>query len=640
MAPETANQEVMASQDSTMSRLQKAARSIPSRRPIGTTTDSFTDSSYSSQSTTPSRRQTGCSSKPFTLLHKKKNICLIEKPIDQKVRDRFKEVQPHFERLLLEEMRIHQKPGTRYKPMSMRLAMMGISVEDASPHVVVLCHPDHRGYVQAFVKKEIVVDIFQPRDSNVPSFEVAVIGNAPRLRLAVSNIEVLTNAENILTEGIGNTLCGIPISVQHPNRQQKNATLGGLIKIVTAAGDIEVLGMTAAHAVHQDQDDNDGVSHLIDIQEYEKSQTSSLISDLQETTFRDDTEQYNEAEGDTDIEEDDEVEYLVPISEEPSEGILDAENELWKFVNPTPVGKVIEIPVDKRYNYKDYDWALLQPIKYMMNHIPGDEWKAQLWVSQRRPGATGRTNVIVLSGIAGYKLASISAEPGRVLLGGEEFVDSFMMNMTGNDLGICDGDSGSWVVDSRSFEVYGQLVASDIFGSGYVIPMVDIFGDIKSKLGARSVELPSYLDILHARTVAKEALQSFDPCEKISSESNVSIVEDCNQFEEAREESIRQTLPPHPHRVTPWPWLPSVFRSLIMPLRSGMPDISIHPSQTPTAPAQINSFHKLSDLLGTGREKETASLERPRGSKGDPDDGCEFDCFYDSGYVTHWGTPK
>jgi hypothetical protein len=38
-------------------------------------------------------------------------------------------------------------------------------------------------------------------------------------------------------------------------------------------------------------------------------------------------------------------------------------------------------------------------------------------------------------------------------------------------LDIRDANSGSWVVDALSYEVYGHLVASDAFREGYVIPL-------------------------------------------------------------------------------------------------------------------------------------------------------------------------
>ena len=57
------------------------------------------------------------------------------------------------------------------------------------------------------------------------------------------------------------------------------------------------------------------------------------------------------------------------------------------------------------------------------------------------------------------------------------------------------GDSGSWVVDEESNEVYGHLVASDALGEAYVVPFDQTLLDIKHCLGAESVCLPSRSDI-------------------------------------------------------------------------------------------------------------------------------------------------
>ena len=57
------------------------------------------------------------------------------------------------------------------------------------------------------------------------------------------------------------------------------------------------------------------------------------------------------------------------------------------------------------------------------------------------------------------------------------------------------GDSGTWVHDEVTNEVYGHVVASDIFGTLYVTPMYDIIEDIKSQLhaGVRLISKPSEL---------------------------------------------------------------------------------------------------------------------------------------------------
>jgi hypothetical protein len=52
------------------------------------------------------------------------------------------------------------------------------------------------------------------------------------------------------------------------------------------------------------------------------------------------------------------------------------------------------------------------------------------------------------------------------------------------------GDSGVWVFDEATHELYGHIVASDIFGRAYVIPFEDVFDDIRDSLGAEAVSLP------------------------------------------------------------------------------------------------------------------------------------------------------
>lgn len=58
---------------------------------------------------------------------------------------------------------------------------------------------------------------------------------------------------------------------------------------------------------------------------------------------------------------------------------------------------------------------------------------------------------------------------------------------------ICDGDSGSWVVSLDNNQLLGHVVASDILGDVYVIPLGATLSDIRSRVGALSIGLPSAL---------------------------------------------------------------------------------------------------------------------------------------------------
>ena len=66
---------------------------------------------------------------------------------------------------------------------------------------------------------------------------------------------------------------------------------------------------------------------------------------------------------------------------------------------------------------------------------------------------------------------------------------------------LSSGDSGSWVVDATTGDVYGMIVAGSTgLHEEYVIPAADIAQDICRVLRAETVRLPSFQDVLTAHT--------------------------------------------------------------------------------------------------------------------------------------------
>ncbi|KAI0376510.1 hypothetical protein F5Y04DRAFT_266202 [Hypomontagnella monticulosa] len=395
-------------------------------------------------------------SNPFVFT-KRHNISSIDKDINKKTRDRFEAIKPSFERLLLEHIRSRQKPGTRYTPLSTRLAMMGTSENDARPYILILCQPSQESTIRRFTRQKIIREMCQPQDVSVPSLEVLVLGNAPKLHLAQSEIEVITDA-TLISEPVHFTLCGVPISFMHPNGQRRNATFGGIIKVVAENGCTQFLGITAGHILRQRNNEDEN---------------------LNLGTFE---------AGDCDIIDDGDP-FISPEIEE----ISDEETGSWRFEESTILGRIIDAAnINKPCcREKYYDWALFQPTKYAMNYATV---QSHISLFDKRPGSTDTRDILLLSGSSGRKQGRLLSEPGRILLEGGEFIDTFMITMQ-EDSAIQDGDSGSWVVDALSFEVYGQLIASDVLGGGYVVSMLDIFDDIKSQLGVQSVGLPDFADI-------------------------------------------------------------------------------------------------------------------------------------------------
>ena len=59
------------------------------------------------------------------------------------------------------------------------------------------------------------------------------------------------------------------------------------------------------------------------------------------------------------------------------------------------------------------------------------------------------------------------------------------------------GDSGAWVIDATTGDIYGVLVArSAMMQEGYVIPACDIIDDIRRSTKARELRVPTMNDVL------------------------------------------------------------------------------------------------------------------------------------------------
>jgi len=98
-------------------------------------------------------------------------------------------------------------------------------------------------------------------------------------------------------------------------------------------------------------------------------------------------------------------------------------------------------------------------------------------------------------------LGHLSHLPGGIMLSADYgFVDAYLLILD-EGLALEDGDSGSWVVNPISLEVYGHVVATDLTGDAYVIPMYQSFREMKDVLGGdgvESVELPDTADLLES----------------------------------------------------------------------------------------------------------------------------------------------
>lgn len=95
---------------------------------------------------------------------------------------------------------------------------------------------------------------------------------------------------------------------------------------------------------------------------------------------------------------------------------------------------------------------------------------------------------------------------------------------------LSSGDSGSWVVDAETGDVYGMIIAGSTgLREEYVIPAADVAQDICRVLRADSVRLPSFQDVMTAHTeerLARPNLALKDESGWESDDSDESLDED------------------------------------------------------------------------------------------------------------------
>ncbi|KAK7992030.1 hypothetical protein PG988_000824 [Apiospora saccharicola] len=458
---------------------------------------------------------------------------------DQKTLDRFATVQALIEVPLLKHLSIS---GTKQYSMSIRLMVLGPSRAEAKPYMVILALQEQCKRIQKFLRKSSVRRIYHPADdSNTPCFEFLVYGRPPEHKSGEGetvayasfrdhdlSISPFTYCDTPITVTHGRppeqksgegeivvyapfrdhdlsispfTYCGTPITVKHISGHEIRATLGGVIKVDGENGVTRLYGLTVGHVMEV----NDAERSLSSI-DYENERPSGSWSDSESSSDSDTGTDYS---GNLLIDAD----LLLPSK--PSKEPLYEEPHIdpWSPIQSRRLGSIKRVfakAPSRSENSPDegpirnLDWALIDMNNYAPNRLPSPsktislptlDLKAQSPSEERdKKGKSIRATII--SGSEGSKTGTISGLPSRLLLSpGTGFVDAMIINLDKHKE-VVDGDSGSWVVNEETLELYGHVVAADAFGGGYIIPITDTMSDIRRYLNATSVSLPSVTDIV------------------------------------------------------------------------------------------------------------------------------------------------
>ncbi|ERF74301.1 hypothetical protein EPUS_01988 [Endocarpon pusillum Z07020] len=475
--------------------------------------DRFTDSGYGSAVGSPRTDEQGASAqtqpqtepnqgfnaanqpKP-TIVGATRGLKKFEKEVDQSIIDRFQDVVERLEGPLFEYMR---KSWRQPRPTAIRLMVLGKDEGDARPWIVVLCSQDQSKRIKRFFQQKFAKAVYCPEGPAEQRFEVLVIGQPPRPKAANASPEMFDGLLSPALERIKITSCGtmVKLSVQDHVRF---ATLGGIIKVVNTDGSYNLYGLTAGH--------------ILDPPEASiESDQSDTSSELDEDEFSDEEDYLDEVRSNTDI-----FEHHSDLNEDLNSSLRFVQNpkatDTWSKLGTISLGS-------RQVQGCNRDWALIESIEpkfYRPNYLVGEVNNSQHRCKDLQEPTRDKTamraprKVVVNSESCSPKLRQgvLSKLPTMLMLPpARKFVRVYPLSMDYGS-GIIHGDSGAWVVNDSSLEVYGHIVAGDTFGEVYVVPLWDTFDDIRREMNATSVSLATSVDILchTSETVEKKAKSS------------------------------------------------------------------------------------------------------------------------------------
>ncbi|KAL7953118.1 hypothetical protein V8C34DRAFT_297818 [Trichoderma compactum] len=437
---------------------------------------------------------------------KRENLLLFKREAVPATIARFNEIVPEIERLLVKYIRTANKlfsSTTSYRPMSIRYLVLGKSEADARDCLVVFCPPSQCKRVKRFFDKHRAVkSLCEPPDLSAPSFRPVVKDLAPQLTVLQSGEETQESTDSTisreapsptsievhcsLTPPSDKTLCGTPIRFINHAVEARCGTFGGIIKLVQSDG-FELCGLTAGHGLLDWED-----SSLLD-------SDSDSMNDDDDSSIDEDMKELLASESSDGSISSPEPEATDSSPSHPDPKLEEMKfSKTWAFKHSQKLGNVLPRPKHHTKGSGQYfDWALLEidASHLQPNYYPSLNSKdSELTVAQKKLApAPFDQPVIMIGGSQGCIPGTLSSLPARLMLGhGQSFVDAYTLCLKDHPVYI--GDSGPWVLDPLTCEVFGHIVATDMLGDAYVIPLQSIFEDIRAWHDAQSVNLPNAPD--------------------------------------------------------------------------------------------------------------------------------------------------
>ncbi|KAI1423759.1 hypothetical protein F5Y12DRAFT_514886 [Xylaria sp. FL1777] len=377
------------------------------------------------------------------------------------------------------DLRKHRCSGI----LSSSVKFTGPAIEEATPILVFGCAKRCVTRVTEFLHS-ITEEIFQEH-------EIYLQLGHPQIRLeAVDQLYSSTSRIKIeLSEDAspagelvsGTSLCGTPIRFQNTQTEKRRqATLGGILKIHFPDDKASFFGMTAAHSI-SNWIEPTGLENNTGIPQWVPITTNQTFLGGQGD------EHCNMTTNETPDSEDEGGDDTRGINVLPYPWDFQESSVYGDTVTPTTANS-------SPYQGQFFDWALFKMEK------PDDhtsEFQSRFvnkigYHSLKIPTTSAPTKQIrrvILGSRFHPRYGSLTPRLTTFLIApGTEFINVYTVNL--DDAHTRYGDSGTWVVDAETFEVYGHVIAKTSSGEVFVVPFLDCLEDIKKRLNAESVTLP------------------------------------------------------------------------------------------------------------------------------------------------------
>ncbi|KAH8708453.1 hypothetical protein GQ44DRAFT_763464 [Phaeosphaeriaceae sp. PMI808] len=352
---------------------------------------------------------------------------------------------------------IFTKDPSRWKDLAVEFRMIGKTFDLASLHLVIFCAPDLKESVNRILQLSVVNELRASHRPEIPSLEILVIPESPKQMSAEVEIEICGQRAYLEQEG---TYCGSPIilraSKQHSEHgSARKSTFGGVIKVTYGNGDIRYYGMTAGHAV-------------------------------EDAKPRDDAPASSQDEGRDGF--------------DPS-GWVTENDVLGHVVHHSKLPGVAAGRARPTHDWATFELSHTLPnkaVRSQSDNHNGDSDSREILIAEHPYFQDGISEPVELLGAAGgSRRGELSSLPARIWLAHSTcFVDAYMFRLEEGT--ALEGDSGAWVVHSAAPKLYGQIVATNVFGESYMMPAIKIFENMRECFGAASVTLPGANDLTQA----------------------------------------------------------------------------------------------------------------------------------------------